>query len=91
MDSLVSIILPVYNGQKFLDSAIKSILSQSYENLELIIINDASTDKSSEIIENYSRIDQRVNVIDNEVNNKIGIYDFMDLPYGNFIISINYF
>ncbi|WP_336094501.1 glycosyltransferase family 2 protein [Leeuwenhoekiella sp. CH_XMU1409-2] len=71
MDSLVSIILPVYNGQKFLDSAIKSILSQSYENLELIIINDASTDKSSEIIENYSRIDQRVNVIDNEVNRNL--------------------
>lgn len=53
MDNLVSVILPVYNGEKFLKKSIDSVLNQSYNNFELIIINDGSTDKSDLIINKY--------------------------------------
>jgi glycosyltransferase involved in cell wall biosynthesis len=50
---LISCILPVYNSEAYLGEAIDSILSQSYENFELIIINDGSTDRSGEIVEKF--------------------------------------
>ena len=53
MDNLVSVILPVYNGEQFLKKSIDSVLDQSYKNFELIIINDGSTDKSDLIINKY--------------------------------------
>lgn len=49
----VSIILPVYNGEEFIEDAIESVLGQTYENWELIIINDGSTDNSEQIIKNF--------------------------------------
>lgn len=52
--SLVSVIMPVYNSSKFISEAIKSVLAQTYTNWELIIVDDASTDGSSEIIETFS-------------------------------------
>jgi glycosyltransferase involved in cell wall biosynthesis len=59
---LISVIVPVYNTEKYLHTCISSILSQSYSNLELIIINDGSTDNSLEIISNY-QADKRVKII----------------------------
>ncbi|WP_010231954.1 glycosyltransferase family 2 protein [Gillisia marina] len=53
--SLISIILPVYNGENYLVSAIESILAQTYPNFELIIVNDCSTDRSLEISEKYQK------------------------------------
>ncbi|MDA9272963.1 glycosyltransferase [Flavobacteriaceae bacterium] len=53
MDNLVSVILPVYNGERFLNKSIDSVLNQTYNNFELIIINDGSTDKSDLIINKY--------------------------------------
>ena len=47
------IILPVYNGETYLEDSIKSILNQTYQNFELIIINDGSTDSSHLIIEKF--------------------------------------
>ncbi len=55
---LVSVIMPVYNASEFLYASIDSILSQSYKNIELIIINDGSTDNSEEIINSFK--DERV-------------------------------
>jgi glycosyltransferase involved in cell wall biosynthesis len=51
MNALVSVILPVHNGERFLRQAIVSVQEQSYRNWELIIINDGSTDRSGKIIE----------------------------------------
>src|SRR5688572_2119038 len=62
----VSVILPVYNGEKYLREAIESILCQTYEDFEFIIINDGSTDKSEEIILSYK--DGRIVYSKNEFN-----------------------
>lgn len=66
MNELISVILPVYNGEEYLDEAIQSILNQTYTNFEFIIINDGSTDKSLEIIKKYKEKDQRIVVISRE-------------------------
>ena len=67
----VSIIMPVYNKEKYLDKSIKSILDQTYENFELIIINDGWTDNSSYICHRFEQEDSRIKVIDIE-NNGVG-------------------
>jgi glycosyltransferase involved in cell wall biosynthesis len=65
---LVSVVMPAYNAGKFIESAIKSILFQSYGNIELIIIDDGSTDNTLEIIKSFN--DSRIILIKN--NNNIG-------------------
>lgn len=59
----VSIIVPVYNTANYLDRCMESILRQTHTNLEVIIVNDGSTDKSADICNKYARIDRRVTVI----------------------------
>ena len=51
---LVSIIMPVYNCERFLSESIESVISQSYKNWELLIVDDGSKDKSVSIIESYN-------------------------------------
>ena len=58
----ISIITPVYNTKKYLRRCIESILSQSYSNLELLLINDGSTDESGLICDEYAKNDSRVKV-----------------------------
>lgn len=60
---MISIIIPVYNAEKYLDRCIISILKQSFKNWELILLNDGSTDKSGEICDKYKRVDNRIRVI----------------------------
>ncbi len=62
----VTVLMSVYNGERFLREAIDSILNQTYKNLEFLIINDGSTDRSREIILSYG--DPRIRLIDNEKN-----------------------
>lgn len=59
----LSIIVPVYNSEKYLDKCIKSIIEQTYNNLELILVDDGSIDNSPRICDNYACIDKRVKVI----------------------------
>lgn len=59
----ISVIIPVYNKEKYLSQSIESVLNQTYENFELILINDGSTDNSSNIIKKYSKIDTRIKYI----------------------------
>lgn len=65
---IISVIMPVYNGEKYLHIAIESILNQSYDNFELIIFNDNSTDTSKEIILSYSTNDSRIVFVDKQKN-----------------------
>lgn len=64
----VSVIVPVYNAGPYLTQCIDSILNQTYHNIELILVNDGSTDGSATICESYRRVDQRVRLI----NKKLG-------------------
>jgi glycosyltransferase involved in cell wall biosynthesis len=66
LNPLISVILPVYNAEKFLKESLNSILGQSYTNLEIIIINDGSSDNSQSIINSYS--DDRIIYIHQEQN-----------------------
>lgn len=65
---LISVIIPVYNGNGYLPAAIDSILSQTYHNLEVIAIDDGSTDNSYEILQKYAKIDSRISIYRNQKN-----------------------
>lgn len=60
---LVSVIVPVYNVEKYLEQCLNSILGQTYKNLEIIVVDDGSTDSSSKIINEYKKKDSRIVVI----------------------------
>lgn len=59
---LISIVVPVYNDEPFLDECLSSIVNQKYQNLEIILVDDGSTDKSSKILDEYAKLDQRIQV-----------------------------
>lgn len=64
----VSIVMPNYNGELYLREAIESVLNQTFSDFEFIIVDDASTDNSREIIAEYAELDNRIKVIHNSVN-----------------------
>lgn len=68
---LVSIVLPVYNGEKYLESSIDSCLSQTYGKWELLIMDDGSTDSSARIAKKYAERDGRIHYFKNEKNLKL--------------------
>ena len=59
----VTIVVPVYNTEKYLDECIKSIVNQTYENIEVILIDDGSKDKSPKICDKWAQKDSRIQVI----------------------------
>lgn len=66
MQTKLSVVMPVYNGEKYLREAVESVLNQSFSDFEFIIINDGSTDDSSRILHEYQRADQRIRLIERE-------------------------
>ena len=64
----VSVLLPAYNAEKTIEEAVNSVLSQTYDNFELIIIDDASTDGTRDIIRELEKKDSRIKIIYNETN-----------------------
>ena len=62
----VALVMAVYNGEEYVQETIKSILSQTYQHLEIVIVNDGSTDSTSKILD--AIIDRRVKIIHLEVN-----------------------
>ena len=68
VNPLVSIALCTYNGEKFLAKQLDSLLSQQYENIEIIAVDDCSTDTSWDILQTYARMDTRLHIYKNEYN-----------------------
>lgn len=62
MEALVSIIVPIYNKEKYLKECLKSIETQSYSNIEILLIDDGSTDSSLLICEEHKKADQRIKI-----------------------------
>ena len=66
LNDKISVIIPIYNTEKYLPRCIESIIKQTYDNIEIILVNDGSTDQSSKICKKYSRIDNRVVLIEQD-------------------------
>lgn len=65
---LVSVVMPIYNARRFVAEAIESVLAQTHEHLELILIDDCSTDDTLQILQAYAQRDQRICIMVNEQN-----------------------
>ena len=63
MDKRVSVIIPVYNVGNYLDRCMKSIVNQTYKNLEIILVDDGSTDQSAELCDRWAEKDERISVV----------------------------
>ena len=70
---LVSIIVPVYNAERFIKDTIKTVMNQTYENWELLLVDDCSTDKSAKIIKDYQQKDKRIKLFLNSKNSGAAI------------------
>ena len=64
MNPLVSIIVPVYNGEKVIERCVRSLIGQTYEHIEIIILNDGSKDHTMQILNKYAKLDSRIHVVD---------------------------
>ena len=60
---LISIIIPAYNVEQYLDACIRSVQTQTYQNIEIILVDDGSTDQSGSMCDAYARQDNRIRVI----------------------------
>lgn len=66
MDDLISVIIPVYNVEKYLCRCINSVIGQTYSNLEIILVDDGSPDSCGKICDEYAKKDSRIKVIHKE-------------------------
>lgn len=66
MEELISVIIPIYNTEKYLDKCLESVINQTYQNLEIVLVNDGSTDGSGAICDEYAKRDSRIKVIHKE-------------------------
>lgn len=90
-NNLVSVIMPAYNSEKSIVDSINSVLSQTYSNLELIIIDDCSTDNTKNIIKNFSEIDSRIKCLNNSKNKGVSETRNLGIRYsvGNWIAFLD--
>jgi len=89
MEPLVSVVMPVYNSEMFLREAVNSILTQSYRQLELIVVNDGSTDVSAAILSSIE--DKRIRVLEHERNQGItqSLNDAIAVSTGEYICRMD--
>ena len=86
----ITVIMPVYNVENYLAEAIESVINQTYKNLEIILIDDGSTDKSGNICDEYEKIDSRIKVIHQENKGLSGARNAgIEVATGNYIMFID--
>ncbi|MBQ3640956.1 glycosyltransferase family 2 protein [bacterium] len=95
MNKLISIIIPVYNAERYISRCLESLINQSYKYLEIICINDKSKDNSLKILQDYSKKDERIIVIENTENKGAALtrnagVDIAKGEYINFIDADDY-
>lgn len=91
---LITVIVPVYNVEKYLEQCVKSLINQTYNNLEIILVNDASTDSSGSLCDELAKLDNRIKVI-HKKNEGLGFarnsgMEVMSGKYVTFIDSDDY-
>src|ERR1039457_1713066 len=86
-NSLVSVVLPTYNGSRYLDESIRSVVGQTYQNWELIIVDDASTDTTPQTIAEWIKSDSRIRSLRNDRNLKLSasLNKGFDISRGEFL------
>ena len=90
MDKLISIIVPVYNVEKYVAECIESIIKQTYQNLEILLIDDGSTDNSGKICDKYAEKDKRIKIIHKENGGVSSARNLgLDLAQGEYIAFID--
>ena len=83
---LISVIVPVWNAQNYLETCLDSIIHQTYSNLEILLVDDGSTDDSLEICRNYERKDNRVRVFHKENGGQGSARNFaLDCCHGKYV------
>jgi len=89
-NTLITVAMSVYNAEKYIEETIESILVQTYENFELIIINDGSTDGSLEIINKYKKIDKRIILINRENKGLVtSLNECIEKANGEYIVRMD--
>lgn len=89
-ENLISVIVPIYNTDKYLDDCIESIVNQSYSNLEIILVNDGSTDRSQEICEKWRDKDSRICLINqSNMGAPVAKNTGLDIIKGNFFMIVD--
>lgn len=87
---MISVIIPVYNSEKYLDKSISSVLNQTYENFELLLIDDGSTDSSYEICKKWSETDCRIKVFSQKNAGPGSARNLgLDMSKGNYIFFLD--
>ncbi|CVR43714.1 putative glycosyltransferase YibD [Streptococcus pneumoniae] len=66
MDDKITVIVPVYNVENYLRKCLDSIITQTYKNIEIVVVNDGSTDASGEICKEFAEMDHRITYIEQE-------------------------
>uniref|UniRef100_UPI0040282AFB glycosyltransferase family 2 protein n=1 Tax=Anaerostipes hadrus TaxID=649756 RepID=UPI0040282AFB len=86
----ISVIIPVYNVEKYLDKCIESVVRQTYQNIEIILVNDGSLDNSGQICDKWAKNDKRIRVIHKENGGLSDARNFgIDIAQGKFITFVD--
>ena len=87
----ISVIITAYNVDKFIERAVKSVLSQTYKNIEVVIVEDCSTDNTKDIIEQLAKEDDRIKIIYHESNKGAGWgrRDGIEASTGDYFITVD--
>ena len=88
---LVSVVIPNYNNEQYISKCLDSVLAQTYKNLEVLVVDDSSTDSSADIINEYIDLDSRVRLIINTENIKVSRNRHQGIlrSYGSFVTTLD--
>ncbi len=91
LNDLVSVVVPVYNAALYLDACVNSIINQSYGNIEIILVEDHSTDNSLEMCRKYAQAEPRIRLIVHEKNTGYGVgrNDGIDAANGKWVMLLD--
>lgn len=91
MQPFVSVVMPSYNAEKYISEAIQSVIAQTYENWELLIIDDCSTDSTANIVKQFSDVDSRITLYSNPKNMGVALTrnKGMNLANGSWIALLD--